>query len=351
MGKSASVKDLGSLALDYCYLKEEQLLRAKGDRRRFRFLAVPKKLIGCGLSADAVLLYSFMLERLQYSVDHGWQDDHGRVYIVYTAKEIQKNLDCQSQKSAELIRRLEDAGLIETMRREKGKANYYFVKVIQDEKEQKKSDIQTGCFENQTGGSLKITPEEVRKSNPIDNTFTDTDIYKSNIRDLDNPYLDETESDLMSAQMVPTTFDDGSKGFRLVYEDEVKPLVKQGYDESEQLMHEVLSGFANRTGFFGKETLRVNQMEISREEVQKRLSQLTPPMIRYAADCIRQQGSELMNPKSYALTALYNAPETYPLYQSLLLKHEQDGEWYKELRARTLNFSERKRELASLGVA
>ena len=341
MGEKGFVKDLGSLALDYCYLKEEQLLRARGDRHRFRFLAVPKALIGCGLSADAVLLYSFMLERLQYSVDNGWQDEKGRVYIVYTAKEIKKNLNCQSQKCADLVKKLEEAGLIEAMRREKGKANYYFVKVIQDEN-------QSGCFENQTGGTLNFKQEDVRKSNTIENNSTDTllNISKNSNPILDDHTLDDSEKDLSGARFVPTTFENGKVGFRIEYDD-----VEPNSDEAQSLVQEVLLDFANKRGWMGKDIIRINQIEISREEVQERLCQLTPEMIEYATACIRNQSSELINPRSYALTALYNAPDTYPLYQSMLLKHDKDGEWYQELRAKTCSFSQRTRELKQIGVA
>ena len=104
MGKVSVVEDCASLALDYCYLDREIEMRKRDERHQFRFLAVPKTLLGRGLSSDVILLYSMMLERTWFSAENGWADELGRVYVIFTSKEIMNTFGCQSQKSAELIK-------------------------------------------------------------------------------------------------------------------------------------------------------------------------------------------------------------------------------------------------------
>ena len=356
MGKRKEVRPLGGVALDYCYLNKEKAMRAQGERRRMKFLAVPKAVLGCGLSSDAVLLYSMMAERLNYSIENNWQDEQGRVFIIFTSKEIMETLGCQSQKAAELIKILASYGLIEPLNKERGRANRFLVKIVED----KLSTTPAARSDNQRQSALKIKDEVLRKSKPIDNTLTNNSSLTSNpndLREVDVPYVDEKQSflskDLKNGTLIPTVFEDGRVGFRVEYPDveEKQSESAEPKDEADQLIRDVLADFANRVGWMGADKLRVNQTEVGRDEIQNRLTTLTPPMIEYAAACIRNQRSDLMNPKSYALTALYNAPDTFPLYQSMKIKHRHDDGWYPELRAKTYGFSKRKKELAQAGVA
>lgn len=379
MGKVLNAKDLSSLALDFCYLERERELKKQGERHHFRFLAVPKGLLGKGISSDVILLYSMMLERMWYSVENGWADEKGRVFVIFTSKEIMTQFDCQSQKCAELIKTLEALQLVEVDRSDKGRANRYFVRLIEEEElsREKNSDNQRGAFENQRGGALKSEEGVLRKSKAIEKELNKPSFELSrkenDLSPVDTSLLDAGEKEDFGSPeetaffagnvLSPAIFEDGKKGFRICYDDDLPEKGSQTQEKVQQkadaermkslpLVEEVLLDFANRTGWFAKETIRVNQMEVSRAEVEQRLSNLTPQMIRYAAECLDKRGNDLMNPKSYALTALFNAPDTYPLYQSMKLKHAgSDDEWYRELRTKAHQVSARKRELKEAGVA
>ncbi|MBR3401182.1 MAG: replication initiator protein A [Parasporobacterium sp.] len=59
---------------------------------QFSFYRVPKVLFTNDrfreVSAEAKILYSILLERMDLSAKNGWIDDQGRVYIICTIEEI-----------------------------------------------------------------------------------------------------------------------------------------------------------------------------------------------------------------------------------------------------------------------
>ena len=52
------------------------------------YLPYPRFLLKMDLSQTAKLLYALLLDRSTLSQKNGWQDDEGRVYIVYPIAEI-----------------------------------------------------------------------------------------------------------------------------------------------------------------------------------------------------------------------------------------------------------------------
>ena len=56
------------------------------ESEQFNFIRIPKLLFTdktfSGLSNDAKLLYSLMLDRMSLSKQNGWLDDNGRVFVL-----------------------------------------------------------------------------------------------------------------------------------------------------------------------------------------------------------------------------------------------------------------------------
>ena len=73
------------------------------------------------ISADAKMLYGILLDRMSLSVKNGWLDEQGRVYIIYTVREVQESLCCAEHKAVKLFRELEQLDLIERKRRGLGR--------------------------------------------------------------------------------------------------------------------------------------------------------------------------------------------------------------------------------------
>ena len=111
------------MTLDYFYGQSGEL---------FSYFRIPKALFQDRrfrqLSTDARTLYGILLDRMSLSVKNGWLDEQGRVYIIYTVREVQESLCCAEHKAVKLFRELEDIDLIERKRRGLGRPSLIYVK-------------------------------------------------------------------------------------------------------------------------------------------------------------------------------------------------------------------------------
>ena len=78
---------------------------------QFSFYRIPKILFTdetlSGISVEAKVLYSFMLDRMSLSVKNCWFDEENRVYIIYTIDDILCDFGCAKQKALKLLDELE----------------------------------------------------------------------------------------------------------------------------------------------------------------------------------------------------------------------------------------------------
>ena len=91
---------------------------------QFLFYQIPKALftdpVFSGLSCEAKVLYSLMLDRQKLSIQNGWYDEKGRVFIYFQIVEVVKLLGCGTGKAVSLVQELDSErgiGLIEKKRR------------------------------------------------------------------------------------------------------------------------------------------------------------------------------------------------------------------------------------------
>ena len=111
------------MTLDYFYGQSGEL---------FSYFRIPKALFQDRrfrqLSTDARTLYGILLDRMSLSAKNGWLDEQGRVYIIYTVREVQESLCCAEHKVVKLFRELENIDLIERKRRGLGRPSLVYVK-------------------------------------------------------------------------------------------------------------------------------------------------------------------------------------------------------------------------------
>ena len=116
--------------LDYLYGREAN---------QFEFLQVPMMLVKdpiyhqgkTALNSDAIILYSFMLNRARLSVRNGWVDEYNRVFIRYSQREAEEDIHRKKDAVIEAFRKLENVvpgGLIERREVAKGKPYLIYVK-------------------------------------------------------------------------------------------------------------------------------------------------------------------------------------------------------------------------------
>ena len=99
---------------------------------QYTFFQIPKTLFSdpvlSRISSEAKVLYGMMLDRLNLSQRNGWIDENGRVFIYFTLDEIHEQLGTYRQKTAKLLRELDDVHLIERKHQGLGKPNKIYVK-------------------------------------------------------------------------------------------------------------------------------------------------------------------------------------------------------------------------------
>ena len=113
-------------------------------KETFSYIKVPKMFFTDEkykkISSDAKFLYSILLDRMCLSQSNGWYDDEGRVYIIFTVKEIMGAMGCADRKVKRLMDELEEkCGLIERKRRGQGKPNFIYVKTFESSEQRFKS--------------------------------------------------------------------------------------------------------------------------------------------------------------------------------------------------------------------
>ena len=396
------------LDLDYYYGNEAE---------QYSFYRIPKTLFADsrfhGVSVEAKVLYGILLDRMALSVKNRWLDAEGRVYIIFTVSEVMETLACAEQKAVRLLGELDMAkgvGLIERRRRGLGKPNIIYVKNFVDKAqlppvsppepqipedvsgirpgdhagrspvpakpqsgncENHNPDLPKPQFqncENHNSGTMKITIQELRKSQ-TNNTylnhteFSDTDpsipsVYPDGTpaeddsaaaaddgmdRTDQNPYkrplkitvdygVQQGRNDTMGDptdnrhEPVPATrqitHSDKYHAYCEIVRENIeydallreRPYDRERLDGFVELMAEVLSS--------SRETVRINREEMSAEVVKGRLLKLDSGHISYVMDSLDRNTTSVGNVRAYVLSALFNAPVTIRQYYASLVQHD-----------------------------
>jgi len=108
----------------------DYILESEVDK--YSYIYVPKALmlddVFSELSLQAKITYGLMLDRLSLAGKNNWQDDEGRVYVIYPVSEIMEDLNLSKTTVLECMDELEKMGLIERVKRGRGLPNIVYVK-------------------------------------------------------------------------------------------------------------------------------------------------------------------------------------------------------------------------------
>lgn len=274
------------------------------EAEQFSFYRIPKVLFEAesvkNISTDAKLLYGLMLDRMQLSAKNKWYDENGRIYIYYTLKQIMKSLGCAKQKAVKLLDELEqDAELIERERIGLNKPNRIFVKNF--------LSVYTRKYENQTSGSMKIKPQEVRKSYPSNTNNINTDF--SYIEYIESIMDDDEKDEYLSYKEYLLE--------KIEYEYLVRdhPYKRDVIDEMVELMLEVLCS--------NQKKIRICGDDKPIALVKSRFMKLDSGHITYVLECMSENTVKVRNIKAYLLSSLYNAPLTIGNYYAAQVNNER----------------------------
>ena len=279
------------MTLDYFYGQSGEL---------FAYFRIPKALFQDSrfrqLSTDARTLYGILLDRMSLSAKNGWLDEQGRVYIIYTVREVQESLCCAEHKAVKLFRELEQADLIERKRRGLGRPSLIFVK-----------NFSTGvskmhllnCANSNSGAVQNAVQEQPKpQCNKTDKNKTERNkpdpIHSGNIREqLEDYFYQALEVELL---------------LRLHPDDE---------DTIYQIVDLLVDTCSTK-----RKMLRIAGDDKPTEVVRSRLEKLNADHIRFVLDCLAETTVPVRNMKQYLLAALFNAPTTMNLYYQNKTNHD-----------------------------
>ena len=271
------------MTLDYFYGQSGEL---------FSYFRIPKALFqDCRfrqLSTDARTLYGILLDRMSLSAKNGWLDEQGRVYIIYTVREVQESLCCAEHKAVKLFRELEDIDLIERKRRGLGRPSLIYVKDFSSGLP--KAQVQNCPNSNSGAAESAILVQPKPQANKTDKNKTEWNdpdpIYSGGIREqLEDYFYQALEVDLL---------------LRLCPDDE---------DTIYQIVDLLVDTCSTK-----RKMLRIAGDDKPAEVVRSRLKKLNADHIRFVLDSLAESTAPVRNMKQYLLAMLYNAPTTMNLY-------------------------------------
>ena len=279
------------MMLDYFYGQSGDL---------FSYFRIPKALFQDSrfrqLSTDARTLYGILLDRMSLSAKNGWLDEQGRVYVIYTVREVQESLCCAEHKAVKLFRELEQADLIERKRRGLGRPSLIFVKNFSTEVSKMHP---LNCANSNSGAVQNAVQEQPKpQCNKTDKNKTERNkpdpIHSGNIREqLEDYFYQALEVELL---------------FRLHPDDE---------DTIYQIVDLLVDTCSTK-----RKMLRIAGDDKPAEVVRSRLKKLNADHIRFVLGCLSETTVPVRNMKQYLLASLYNAPTTMSLYYQNKTNHD-----------------------------
>ncbi|MGV3318410.1 replication initiator protein A [Streptococcus agalactiae] len=289
---------------------------------QYSFFKIPKILytdsIFKTLSSDAKVLYSILLDRMSLSMKNGWLDEENKVFIIFTIDEIEETMNIGRNKAINIMKEIQDFGLIEKKRRGLGKPNIIYVKrflvetieengKMEEEKngdrslndkfqEVSKANLQK--FEKQTSRNLKNKPQEVSKTN-----CNKTNINKTKKSDTD---ISKTTSIDKTGCKRKSKKGEGGQVEKIIkqnisyfdFMDRDSP-TKENIDFIVEIMVDAVES---------KRDLKINQTWISYEKIKEKFLSIKKEHIEYILSVLRENTSKITHFRAYLLSIIYNAP-------------------------------------------
>ncbi|HCM91508.1 MAG TPA: replication initiator A domain-containing protein [Lachnospiraceae bacterium] len=268
---------------------------------KFMFYRIPKLLFELAglkdMPVESKVMYGILLDRVGLSVENGWIDKEGRVYIIYTIPEAAAALGCSERKAFEIVKELESRGLVEKKRRGMGKPNLIYVKNFLTE------------MQNLQLKNCKICNS--RTANPA--------IHEMQNMQPNNNYKNNTDMNNTDYESIREVKPDAGMEEREIYKELVKdnmmygelirghPLQREIIEQTVDLMVDVMCS--------KEPTIRIGRDDKPQRVVKSMFSKLKREHIEYVLECLKKNDKEIHNIRQYLISALYNATMTMAAYR------------------------------------
>ena len=334
---------------------------------QFTFIKIPKLLITDEifdeLSLPAKVLYGILLDRMSLSMKNRWCDSENRVYIIYQISDIQEDLRVSKNKAIELLRSLEQFGLVEKKRRGLGMPSLLYVKSFIVKKDQNENSRSS---ENETSASVDLNLVKGRKNKPFLDKQDDLSTYSPQKFENETPRSLEfdtsisnenetsrglqiklqevsksvphnntninnnNDSDTQSNQIISANDDtngcDVKQDLFALYEDLIKENVEfECLLQNHPYDRDKIEGIVDlivETVMASGEQIVIASNSYPTEVVRARLLKLNYSHVEYVLSCLASNTTKVKNIKKYLLAALYNAPATMSSYYTAEVNHD-----------------------------
>ena len=291
---------------------------------QYSFFKIPKILytdsIFKTLSSDAKVLYAILLDRMSLSMKNGWLDEENKVFIIFTIDEIEETMNIGRNKAINIMKEIQDFGLIEKKRRGLGKPNIIYVKsfLVETKEENRTAEEETSedrslnvkfqevskanlqKFEKQTSRNLENKPQEVSKTN-CNKTNTNKTEYSNTDFNHTSPRSPSKTSGINHQEQDPEveeTIQTLKQNIEYLSLIEERAEEKETIDLMLNLMTEVIKNKTDR---------RINQNRIPFERLKEQLLTLKKEHIDYVLLVLSENKNKISNLRAYLLSLLYNA--------------------------------------------
>lgn len=293
---------------------------------QYSFFKIPKILytdsIFKTLSSDAKVLYAILLDRMSLSMKNGWLDEENKVFIIFTIDEIEETMNIGRNKAINIMKEIQDFGLIEKKRRGLGKPNIIYVKsfLVETKEENRTAEEETNDarslnvkfqevskanlqkFEKQTSRNLENKPQEVSKEDSnntnINNTETNNTDFNNTTPISPLEKLGEKSKKTLEEEELKETI---KKNISYETFEKVRIEEKKQVDVMINVLVKALTSFTN---------IKIGGRHISNENFKERFLSLNYKHIDYVLKYLRENApKDIRNINAYLLTLLYNADE------------------------------------------
>lgn len=279
------------MAFDYFYGAQSQ---------QFAFYRIPKVLFTDNrfqnISTEGKVLYGLLLDRVSLSMENGWIDDEGRVYIIFTLTTIRQAMNCAEKSAIKYLTELEEFGLIERIRQGLGKPSLIYVKNFIDQE-----NLRVMTCKNYSSPTVKVTGTDQYNLQSNNTNYNNTDLNNTNL------ILSEDEDRIRYGDYLSQQLDIAALKLDYPYETEM-------LDGIVDLILDVLCTRRN--------SIRIAGDEKPAGVVKSRFMKLNMDHIRYVMDCMQENTTKIRSIKQYLLAALYNAPATISSYYRAEVNHD-----------------------------
>ena len=307
------------------------------DILQCEFLKIPKAMFAHEkyrrLSSDAKLAFALLYDRLSLSKLNGWINQKDEVYLIYTRKEIAKDLGITYKKAISAFKELVTAGLIAEKRCGRGLANRIYIAKPELDAESVKTYIKR---ENARTADSAYLTESV---SPTERSFDTAELPQPDIKtcqsntsrtaqtevtELPNPQTNKTyrnrtyenhTNDYRSIRRYQNHMD-GAPPFLNERTDGIYSLDEilencqlESFEEEERkILYDALERL------FYSENLKIGGAVLPRQNVRSRMYEIDSRILESALEKLHRNDKPIKNITGYVMSTIFNCiTEEYSL--------------------------------------